>query len=111
MFLTLPIFVISNNCTSRKTLFSIDKTNDTAVNGTGTPVYLRMENAGCPYARTSANNWKEAAALYPNVQFVYLECLSNPETCIKYNATGSPYHILLDGNGNVLDKQGNTVKL
>ena len=107
--LSHEVLAVSKQCSPRKTLYQVDKNNYTQFIGVGRPVYLRMANAGCPFAPQSEKNWKEAASLYPNVDFVTVECIYNSEVCRAYGAESSPYHSLISSAGEILDKKANSV--
>ena len=114
MFFSLLIssFSAEKQCTARHTLYSVTKDNYTDYIGQGKPIFLRMQNAGCPYAGPSEASWQEAAELYPNLQFVYVECIYNYDVCAKYSKekpVTSPSHAVLDGNGERLYYVGNSI--
>ena len=66
--------------------------------GSSRPVFVRMENEGCPYAKKSQDNWKEASDLFPNIKFVRAECIYNGEVCSKIGGQVSPSHALFEAN-------------
>ncbi|KAK8842504.1 hypothetical protein M9Y10_026095 [Tritrichomonas musculus] len=88
----------TKTCTVKQTLFDLTKDNYNQVIGQSRPVFVRIENEGCPYSKPSQNYWEEASRLFPNIKFVRAECLNNGEVCKNLGAQVSPTHILFGAN-------------
>lgn len=98
----------TQKCTPRRTLFDLKNSTYDSIIGSSRPVFVRMENEGCPYAKTSKYYWEEAAQLFPTIQFARAECIYNREICNRLGATVSPSHALFGPNSQTpLDSFGN----
>lgn len=97
----------SELCTSRETLRSVTLENIDNFIGKDRPVFLRMIFAGCPWAPESYKGWQAAAAMYPQITFLELDCLKDAkglERCGQYqmaaqgkdtsDGVASPFHVL-----------------
>lgn len=110
MLLALVCAVTSAElCTSRETLRSVTLENIDNFIGKDRPVFLRMIFAGCPWAPDSYKGWQAAAAMYPQITFLELDCLKDSkglERCGEYQAAAqgkqtsdgvaSPFHVLFN---------------
>ena len=110
MLLALVCAVTSAElCTSRETLRSVTLENIDNFIGKDRPVFLRMIFAGCPWAPESYKGWQAAAAMYPQITFLELDCLKDSkglERCGEYQAAAhgkqtsdgvaSPFHVLFN---------------
>ena len=92
------------SCTNQTTLIELDETNYKQIIGGPHPVFVRMENEGCPFAATSNNIWKEAASLFPNIIFARAECLYHHDICAALGGDVSPSHFLFGKNQPITDK-------
>ncbi|KAH0788216.1 S-layer protein [Histomonas meleagridis] len=110
LFLLICTAYQREQCTPASTLLTVTKDNYSNYIGKGRPVYFRFQNEGCIYAKTSQDNWEEAATIYPYVQFISIMCIANAEVCSQYEIKGSPSHILFSATGEKLIHEGNAAE-
>ncbi|KAK8840776.1 hypothetical protein M9Y10_027598 [Tritrichomonas musculus] len=63
------------------------------------PIFLRLTSPGCPYSPASDDQWIKASELYPQVNFVTVDCWKNTKICSLFGTSiMTPYHSLVPAN-------------
>ena len=87
----------AEKCTYSSNMFSIeDNTSLLEIKDDFRPTFLRLTSPGCPYTPLSDQQWKKAAQLFPQVNFVTVNCWQNSAICSQFgNSIMTPVHGLV----------------
>ncbi|KAK8842075.1 hypothetical protein M9Y10_026297 [Tritrichomonas musculus] len=73
------------------------------------PTFLRLTSPGCPYSLSSDAQWVKASELYPQVNFVTVDCWKNTKICSLYDESFmTPAHALVAANSNQMIEDSKT---
>lgn len=96
----LPQVLTAKECTYTSNLISV--TDDSSIQDIKDdlrPIFLRLTSPGCPYSATSNNQWVKASQLYPQVDFVTVDCWKNSKICSLFGKSiTTPYHSFIAQN-------------
>lgn len=97
-----------SDCSFRSNLIEIN--NDTSLDDLKNeyrPLFLRLTSPGCPFSPDSKVHWEAAAELFPQVDFITIDCWENKKICGLFGyPINTPYHgFVLANTSEVYDNE------
>ena len=96
------------DCSFKSNLITInDNTSLADLKDEYRPLFLRLTSPGCPYSPASQVHWEAAAELFPQVDFITINCWQNTAICSLFGyPINTPYHgFVLANTSEVYDNE------
>lgn len=102
--LFLTILLIKSTCSFKSNIISIeDNSFISDIKHQNRSIFLRLIDPNFYYSQLSQDQWKYAAKIFPQVDFVTINCIRNTAICSLFgDSLTFPYYSFIQGNSSTL---------